>query len=75
VIFDNKSGVQFTPTVNGSIYNTPSSESFLAAFEVLEGKRNAENALFFINPRYAKSSWVSRNRKYAFTLENHDFYY
>ncbi|MDR2898774.1 MAG: cell wall hydrolase [Clostridiales bacterium] len=75
VIFDKKGGVQFAPTIDGSIYNTPSSESFLAAYEVLEGKRNAEDALFFINPRYAKSSWVSLNRPYAFTLENHDFYY
>lgn len=75
VIFDNKSGVQFSPTANGSIYNTPGNDSYLAALEVLEGKRNAEDALFFINPRYAKSTWVSRNREFAFTLKNHDFYY
>lgn len=75
VVFDNKHGVQFTPTINGSIYNTPSTESFLAALETLEGKRIKENALFFINPRTASSSWVSRNRDFAFTSGNHNFYY
>lgn len=74
VIFDNKSGIQFTPTVNGSIYNTPSAESYLAALEALEGNNNAQNALFFINPKIAKSSWVSRNREFAFALGNHNFY-
>ena len=75
VIFDHKCGVQFTPTVNGSIYNTPSTESYMAAVEVLEGKMNAEGALFFYNPKYAKSTWVSRNREFAFALSNHHFYY
>ena len=75
VIFDHKHGVQFTPTVNGAIYNTPSTESYIAAVEVLEGKMNAEGALFFYNPRYAKSTWVSRNREFAFSLSNHNFYY
>lgn len=75
VIFDKKSGVQFTPTVNGSIYNTPSADSFLAAMEALEGNNNAQYALFFINPKIAKSSWVSQNREFAFALGNHNFYY
>jgi len=74
VIFDKTYGVQFTPTTNGSIYNTPSQESFLAALEALEGRNNAGNALFFLNPRYAQSSWVSQNRSFAFRMENHDFY-
>lgn len=75
VIFDTKHGVQFTPTANGSIYNNPSSDSYLAALETLEGKRIKENALFFINPTIAKSSWVSRNRDFAFASGNHNFYY
>ena len=75
VIFDTRSGVQFTPTVNGALFNTPSEESFLAAMEALEGKNNASNTLFFINPRIAQSSWVSRNRTFAFALGNHNFYY
>ena len=75
VIFDRKCGVQFTPTANGSIYNTPSVDSYMAAVEVLEGKMNAEGALFFFNPKYAKSTWVSRNRQFAFSLSNHAFYY
>lgn len=75
VIFDKKAGVQFTPTANGSIYNNPSSDSYLAAIEALEGNNNAQYALFFINPKIAKSTWVSQNREFAFALGNHNFYY
>ena len=75
VIFDRRNGVQFTPTVNGTINNTPSAASFLAAVEVLEGRQNAEGVLFFKNPRLAGSTWMSRNRPFAFTLNNHDFFY
>lgn len=75
VIFDRRSGIQFTPTVNGSINNSPSTASFLAAIEVLEGKQNAEGALFFKNPHIVRSSWASRNRPFAFSLSNHDFFY
>ncbi len=75
VIFDKRFGIQFSPTADGSINNTPSNDSFMAAVDALEGKNNAEAALFFLNPRYARSSWISNNRSYAFTKENHDFYY
>lgn len=74
VIFDKRSGVQFTPTIDGAVYNTPSFDSFLAALEALEGKNNSEDALFFINPQIAQSSWVSRNREFAFAIGNHSFY-
>ncbi|MCL2564527.1 MAG: cell wall hydrolase [Defluviitaleaceae bacterium] len=75
VIFDRRNGIQFTPTVNGAINNTPSTASFLAAVEVLEGRQNAEGVLFFKNPRISSSTWMSRNRPFAFTLNNHDFFY
>ncbi|MCL2351715.1 MAG: cell wall hydrolase [Firmicutes bacterium] len=75
VIFDRSCGVQFTPTSNGAIYNTPSGESYLAAVEALEGKNNAVGALFFYNPKYATSNWISRHRKYAFTLGGHEYRY
>ncbi len=75
VIFDNKYGVQFTPTINGEIYKEPSSESEQAAIEALEGNNNAKNALYFLNPRKATSSWVQSNRKYAFSIQNHNFYF
>ena len=75
VIFDSRNGVQFSPTVNGAIHNTPSVASFIAAVEVLEGRQNAEGVLFFKNPQIARSSWMSRNRPFAFSLNNHDFFY
>jgi len=75
VIFDRRHGVQFTPTANGAINNTPTTASFLAAVEVLEGRQNAEGVLFFKNPRLSSSSWMSRNRPFAFTINNHDFFF
>lgn len=75
VIFDRRNGVQFSPTANGTINNSPSLKSFIAAVEVLEGKRNAGDALFFMNPRIASTNWISNNRSYAFTLQNHSFFY
>ena len=75
VIFDRNHGVQFTPTVNGAINNTPSATSFLAAVEVLEGRQNAEDVLFFKNPSIARTSWISRNREFAFTIHNQDFFF
>jgi hypothetical protein len=75
VIFDNKHGVQFTPTANGSVYNTPSTQSFLVALDALEGRNNAPSTLFFLNPKIASSTWVQRNRQYAFTIGGHSYYY
>jgi len=75
VIFDRNHGIQFSPTANGAINNTPTTASFLAAVEVLEGRQNAEGVLFFKNPRIAGSSWISRNRPFAFTIANQDFFF
>jgi N-acetylmuramoyl-L-alanine amidase len=74
VIFDRKYGVQFSPILNGSIYNTPSYNSTLAAKIVLEGYRIDEDILFFLEPRLSTSSWIPKSREYAFTIGNHDFY-
>lgn len=74
VIFDKKSGVQFTPTVNGQINKTATQESVYAAFDALCGYDNSGGALFFINPKIASKSWVSRNRTYIFSMGNHAFY-
>ena len=75
VIFDKKYGVQFTPTANGSVYNTPSASSFIAAMEALEGRNNAPDTLFFMNPHLATSNWIQNNRRYAFTIGGHSYYY
>lgn len=74
VIFDRKYGVQFSPILDGSIYNTPSYNSYLAAKICLEGTDVSEGALFFLQPRLATSSWIPKNRPYVFTIGGHDFY-
>lgn len=75
VIFDRKYGVQFSPVLDGSIYNTPNYNATLAAKICLEGYDITGGAFFFLEPRLATSSWIPRTREYAFTIGNHDFYY
>ncbi|MGM9625302.1 MAG: cell wall hydrolase [Eubacteriales bacterium] len=74
VIFDKKYGVQFTPTVNGSIYKTPSAESIIAAKLVLDGCSVSSSALYFLDPSIATSFWITENRTALFTIGCHDFY-
>lgn len=74
VIFDTKHGVQYQPTANGAIYNTPSAESVKAAKDALSGKSTAGNAMYFCNTRVAKTSWAASNRPYLMTIGNHVFY-
>ncbi len=75
VIFDKKYGVQFSPTTDGSIYKTPTYLSVTAAKICLEGVSVSPDVLFFIEPTKANSAWIVLNRKYAFTVENHYFFY
>jgi N-acetylmuramoyl-L-alanine amidase len=75
VIFDFKHGIQFTPAHTGTIYNTPSQESIIAAKMCLEGYEIIPGVLFFFNPRIATSSWISENRPFAARIGLHDFYY
>lgn len=75
VIFDTKYGVQFSPISDGSIYNTPTAESVMAAKAVLDGFVKADGALYFLNPRIATNSWIIKNRIFAIRIANHDFYY
>ncbi len=74
VIFDRKHGTQFSPVSMGTIYNTPSESSVIAAKICLEGYTLSDEILFFFNPRIATTNWISKNRPYAFTIANHDFY-
>ena len=75
VVFDKKYGTQFTPVSNGSIYNTPTESAVIAAKMCLDGYTLSNSVLYFVNPRIATSSWIQQNRKYAFRVGNHDFYY
>ena len=75
VIFDRKHGVQFSPTVNGSIYATPTADAVRAAKICLEGVTLSPGILYFFNPRLAQSHWISAHRTYAFRIGGHEFYY
>ncbi len=74
VVFDKKYGVQFSPTSNGTIYNTPTSSAVMAAKICLEGYSLSTKALYFFNPSIATSSWIARTRPYIMTIGNHKFY-
>lgn len=74
VIFDRKYGVQFSPILDGSIYNDPTYTATLAAKICLEGTSLSDDALFFLNPRTAESNWIVKSREYAYSIGGHDFY-
>ncbi len=74
VIFDKRYGVQFSPTSNGTIYNTPNEESIIAAKICLEGYTISDKIIYFVNPKKAPNSWVSKNRPHFTTIGNHAFY-
>ncbi len=74
VIFDRNGGIQFTPVALGTIYKSPTASSVIAAKICLEGYRISDEILFFMNPRISTSNWISKNRPFAFTIGNHDFY-
>lgn len=74
VVFDRKYGVQFTPTVNGTVYNTPTGDSIAAAKRALLGENTAGESLYFLNPTISTSFWIVNNRIFYKTIGNHDFY-
>ncbi len=74
VIFDNKYGVQFEPTSNGAIYQTPSEKAVIAAKICLEGYSISEDILFFYAPRYVYAAWIEENRTHEFTIGGHKFF-
>ncbi len=76
VIFDRQGGtVQFSPTVDGSIWKAPYSTSVTAAKVCLEGYTVSERILFFYAPSMVSSTWIERNRPFAFTIAGHRFFY
>ncbi len=74
VVFDRKYGIQFTPTANGTIYETPLGDSVVAAKRALLGENHAGKSLYFLNPKLAESFWIVNNRTFYKTIGNHDFY-
>ena len=74
VIFDKRYGIQFAPVANGTIYNSPTAESIIAAKICLEGYSLSNEIIYFLNPSASSSSWIIKSRPYAFTIGNHAFY-
>ncbi|MBQ8208321.1 MAG: cell wall hydrolase [Clostridia bacterium] len=74
VIFDTEFGVQFTPIINGTIYEEPAESSIIAAKICLEGYSISDDILYFLNESISTNMWVSNNRPYVMTLGNHAFY-
>lgn len=74
VIFDTNYGYQYTPVLNGTIHNSPSSESIKAAKMVLAGNNNISDCLYFLNPRKSTSTWIIENRTFYKRIGLHDFY-
>lgn len=74
VIFDKQYAVQFEPAYNGTIYDTPTNESIIAAKLCLDGTNNVSNSLYFLNTATASSLWITNNRTYVTTIGNHSFY-
>lgn len=74
VIFDNKYGVQFSVTQNGTIYNEPNEESLIAAKICLEGYNLAGDSIYFVNPQIGVTAWFANTRVFTATIGDHDFY-
>jgi hypothetical protein len=74
VIFDKEYGFQFTPVLNGTIYNTPSTESIEAAKQALVGNNNIGDCMYFLNPLKSENFWIVINRTFYKSISQHDFY-
>lgn len=76
VVFDRQGGtVQFSPVIDGSIWQKPYSASVTAAKVCLEGYTVSEHILFFYAPSMVSYTWIERNRPFAFTIAGHRFFY
>ena len=74
VVFDTKHGVQFEPTSNGTIYDTPTESAVLAAKLCLEGAVVVGDCLYFYAPALSAGRWIVNNRTYYTTIGCHKFY-
>ena len=74
VIFDRKWGVQFSPVLDGTIYDTPTASSILAAKIVLDGFTVSDELLYFLHPEASTSSWIIHNREFKFVIGRHYFF-
>jgi N-acetylmuramoyl-L-alanine amidase len=74
VVFDQKDGVQFEPTSNGSIYDAPTDSAVLAAKLCLEGANVVDDCMYFYAPELSAGTWIVQNCTYYTTIGCHRFY-
>ena len=74
VILDDEYAVQFEPVENGSINNSPTRQSILAAKLVFAGVEAVENCLYFFSPALSEGTWIQENTTYVTTIGCHQFY-
>ncbi len=66
---------QFSPVKNGSVHKSPAWSSVIAAKLCLEGYTIDNNILFFCNTSVSPYNWITQNRRVAFKIGGHTFYY
>lgn len=74
VIYDNNTGVQFTPATTGALTSEPDELSWIAACLCYEGYNTAGDSLFFVNPEGNGNYWFKNNCTYVTTVGRHEFY-
>lgn len=74
VIFDDRWGGQFEPVRNGTIHQTPTESSVIAAKLCLEGADVVGESLYFLNPDLATNFWIPQNRPFLTVIGAHHFY-
>lgn len=74
VVFDDDNGIQFTPTANGAIDNTPNDDSVIAAKLCLDGAEIDPDILYFLNMEIATNFWIPQNCRFVMAIGDHDFY-
>ena len=64
---------QFSSVDDGQIYMKPNESAYRAAKKALDGKDPSKNALYFYNPRTAKTLWWLSSRDKTIEIGNHVF--
>lgn len=74
VIYDNNTGVQFTPATTGALTSEPDELSWIAACLCYEGYNTAEDSLHFANPENNGTYWLKNNCIFVKSIGRHDYF-
>lgn len=75
VIFDDYEGIpQFSPVADGTVYNTPGTDSVNAAKDALNGVNYVGTSAYFFNPDKSEGTWIVEHKTYVKRIGNHVFY-